>query len=65
MSIDFGASESYTDENGINWIGDYTLMQNTTSSTTGYQKVRHEPIISYREFSTDQRKNCYSVKLQN
>ncbi|PON66968.1 Malectin-like carbohydrate-binding domain containing protein [Parasponia andersonii] len=69
VSIDCGASEPYTDENGINWIGDETLMQNTMSTVNetdvryGTSNIPRE-LGTFREFPANPRKNCYFIKLQ-
>ncbi|KAH9780819.1 protein kinase domain-containing protein [Citrus sinensis] len=62
LSIDCGSSESYTDENGIEWTGDDAYIQNGDNKTVAYPSLVPYPMSTMRVFST-RKKNCYSFKV--
>lgn len=62
LSIDCGSSESYTDENGIEWTGDDAYIQNGDNKTVAYPSLVPYPMSTMRVFST-RKKNCYSIKV--
>ena len=62
LSIDCGSSESYTDENGIEWTGDDAYIQNGDSKMVAYASFVPYPMSTMRVFST-RKKNCYSIKV--
>ncbi|KAK9199784.1 hypothetical protein WN944_014977 [Citrus x changshan-huyou] len=62
LSIDCGSSESYTDENGIEWTGDDAYIENGDSKTVPDKSLVPYPISTMRVFST-RKKNCHSIKV--
>lgn len=63
LSIDCGSSESYKDENLIEWSGDDDFIQNGESKTVEFTSLVAYPLSTLRVFST-RKKNCYSVKVE-
>ncbi|KAJ4833994.1 hypothetical protein Tsubulata_016525 [Turnera subulata] len=59
VSIDCGASGSYTDENLIIWMGDDTVMDNGQSIAIQSNSISHV-MATLRVFTT-RKKNCYSI----
>ncbi|KAF2300449.1 hypothetical protein GH714_013440 [Hevea brasiliensis] len=62
LSIDCGASDSYTDENSIVWMGDDTLIQNGKSQVVQTTSGVSHVMTTLRVFRS-RKKNCYSVEV--
>lgn len=63
MSIDCGASGSYTDENLIVWMGDDDLIQNGEAKVVQSGNAATDHVMStLRVFST-RKKNCYTIPV--
>ncbi|KAF9670025.1 hypothetical protein SADUNF_Sadunf13G0025600 [Salix dunnii] len=60
VSIDCGASESYTDERFLAWTGDEGLFQNSQSEVVQSSNAISHVMSTLRVFTT-RKKNCYSI----
>ncbi|KAI3678401.1 hypothetical protein L6452_37691 [Arctium lappa] len=63
VSIDCGASGSYTDENSIVWTGDGDLISNGVSHTVQSNYSISRVYDTLRAFTT-RKKNCYSIEAE-
>lgn len=64
VSIDCGsATDSYTDENSIKWIGDETLIQNGESHVVKDINAVSHVLSTLRVFTT-RKKNCYAIEAE-
>ncbi|KAI3678400.1 hypothetical protein L6452_37690 [Arctium lappa] len=63
VSIDCGASGSYTDENSILWTGDGDLISNGVSHTVQSNYSISHVYDTLRAFTT-RKKNCYSIEVE-
>ncbi|KAJ0048192.1 hypothetical protein Pint_16781 [Pistacia integerrima] len=63
LSIDCGSSESYTDENSIEWVGDDAYIQNGESKVVQFSSSEAYPMSTLRVFPTGKKKNCYTIKV--
>lgn len=61
MSIDCGASSSYTDENFITWIGDDDLIQNGESKVVQSGNASSDHVMSTLRVFSSRKKNCYTI----
>ncbi|KAI5566550.1 hypothetical protein BDE02_13G028000 [Populus trichocarpa] len=62
VSIDCGASESYTDENSITWRGDDDIFQNSFSEVVQSSNTVSHVMSTLRVF-TSRKKNCYFIRV--
>ena len=63
MSIDCGASNPYTDKNGIKWETDESYTTNGENHAVKTADSAPEPLKTLRVFSS-RKKNCYSVAIK-
>lgn len=61
-SIDCGASDVYTDENFIGWMGDDTYIQHGESQLVQSSNGVSHVMSTLRVFMT-RKKNCYSIEV--
>ncbi|KAJ6737503.1 hypothetical protein OIU85_019555 [Salix viminalis] len=62
VSFDCGASDSYTDENSIVWIGDDDIFKNSQSAVVQSSNTVSHVMSTLRVF-TSLKKNCYSITV--
>ncbi|KAI5566548.1 hypothetical protein BDE02_13G027800 [Populus trichocarpa] len=62
VSIDCGASESYTDENSITWRGDDDIFQSSFSEVVQSSNTVSHVMSTLRVF-TSRKKNCYFISV--
>ncbi|CAL9123448.1 unnamed protein product [Musa textilis] len=62
ISIDCGASDSYTDANGIRWESDRAYISNGESRAVQSTESMATPLTTLRVFSS-RKKNCYPILL--
>uniref|UniRef100_A0A6N2KU13 Malectin-like domain-containing protein n=1 Tax=Salix viminalis TaxID=40686 RepID=A0A6N2KU13_SALVM len=60
VSVDCGASDSYTDENSIVWIGDDDMFKDTQSEVVQSSNTVSHVMSTLRVF-TSLKKNCYTI----
>ncbi|KAJ6353974.1 hypothetical protein OIU76_002910 [Salix suchowensis] len=60
VSIDCGASETYTDENTLEWIGDDGMFKDTQSEVVQSSNTVSQVMSTLRVF-TSLKKNCYTI----
>ncbi|XP_022753598.1 uncharacterized protein At1g24485-like [Durio zibethinus] len=60
VSIDCGASEIYTDDYSIDWVGDDNYIQHGESVVVQSRKSVAQAMTTLRVF-TERKKNCYSI----
>ncbi|XP_024198033.1 uncharacterized protein At1g24485 [Rosa chinensis] len=63
LSIDCGSSDSYTDKNLINWVGDDAFVQNGKSQVVQIPNGVSQEMSTLRVFTT-RKKNCYSIDAE-
>ncbi|KVH94578.1 Malectin-like carbohydrate-binding domain-containing protein [Cynara cardunculus var. scolymus] len=63
VSINCGASGSYTDENSIAWTGDADLISNGVPHTV-QSNYSISPLYDTLRAFTTRRKNCYSIEAE-
>ncbi|KAJ6737504.1 hypothetical protein OIU85_019556 [Salix viminalis] len=61
VSIDCGASETYTDENSLEWRGDDGFFKNSQSEVVQSSKTASHVMSTLRVF-TSLKKNCYTIR---
>ncbi|KAJ6713366.1 hypothetical protein OIU79_009371 [Salix purpurea] len=61
VSIDCGASETYTDENSLVWIGDDGFFKNSESAVVRSNNTVSHVMSTLRVF-TSLKKNCYTIR---
>ncbi|KAF9681653.1 hypothetical protein SADUNF_Sadunf05G0024400 [Salix dunnii] len=64
VSIDCGASDTYTDENSIVWIGDDDIFKNSQSEVVQSSNTVSHVMSTLRVF-TSLKKNCYTITADN
>ncbi|CAL9056922.1 unnamed protein product, partial [Musa banksii] len=62
ISIDCGASDSYTDADGIHWESDRAYISNGESRAVQSTESMATPLTTLRVFSS-RKKNCYPILL--
>ncbi|KAJ6775299.1 hypothetical protein OIU79_018472 [Salix purpurea] len=60
VSIDCGASETYTDDNTLEWIGDDGMFKDTQSEVVQSSNTVSHVMSTLRVF-TSLKKNCYTI----
>ncbi|XP_022729885.1 probable LRR receptor-like serine/threonine-protein kinase At1g05700 [Durio zibethinus] len=60
VSIDCGASEIYSDDHFIGWVGDADFIKHGEAVVVQSNKSVYKPMATLRVF-TDRKKNCYSI----
>ncbi|XP_004295955.1 PREDICTED: probable LRR receptor-like serine/threonine-protein kinase At1g05700-like [Fragaria vesca subsp. vesca] len=63
LSIDCGSSDSYTEENSVNWVGDDSFVQNGKSQVVQIPNGVSQAMSTLRVFTT-RKKNCYSINAE-
>ncbi|KAL4558282.1 hypothetical protein LXL04_036480 [Taraxacum kok-saghyz] len=63
VSIDCGASRSFTDENSIVWKGDEDLISNGVSHEV-QSNYSISPVMDTLRVFTTRKKNCYSIEAE-
>ena len=61
VSFDCGASDTYTDENSIVWIGDDDVFKNSQSEVVQSSNTVSRVMSTLRVF-TSLKKNCYTIR---